>query len=201
MFPVCEVKTFCLFQVLHSPFDDIIPRELKKAKKDKDKEEGKKSQSKATKWVLRLHLSFRFEHREIFCLAGAGTLMFIVMFFVCLSLWQTIIILMLSYRIICWYFKYPSRSIWGSSSDSFPSSATSRLQFRGVTMLNLIFYIAEFVFSVTIVFDALSANSTLIFVGTSVCCRLERKLKRMRRWWIKSARYWSINIVSLLVGI
>lgn len=36
-------------EVLHSPFDDIIPRESKKAKKDKDKEEGKKSQSKATK--------------------------------------------------------------------------------------------------------------------------------------------------------
>lgn len=49
VFPVCDAKTFCLFQVLHSPFDDIIPRELKKAKKDKDKEEGKKSQSKATK--------------------------------------------------------------------------------------------------------------------------------------------------------
>uniref|UniRef100_A0A8C9Z8C2 Spliceosome-associated protein CWC27 homolog n=1 Tax=Sander lucioperca TaxID=283035 RepID=A0A8C9Z8C2_SANLU len=35
-------------EVLHSPFDDIIPRETKKAKKEKDKEEGKKSQSKAT---------------------------------------------------------------------------------------------------------------------------------------------------------
>ena len=35
-------------QVLHSPFDDIIPRESKKSK-NKDKEEGKKSQSKATK--------------------------------------------------------------------------------------------------------------------------------------------------------
>ncbi|KAL1266950.1 hypothetical protein QQF64_002625, partial [Cirrhinus molitorella] len=35
-------------EVLHSPFDDIIPRELK-VKKDKNKEEGKKSQSKATK--------------------------------------------------------------------------------------------------------------------------------------------------------
>lgn len=44
-----DVKTFCLFQVLHSPFDDIIPREIKKTKKEKDKEEGKKSQSKATK--------------------------------------------------------------------------------------------------------------------------------------------------------
>lgn len=36
-------------QVLHSPFDDIIPRERKKSKKDEDKKEGKKSQSKATK--------------------------------------------------------------------------------------------------------------------------------------------------------
>uniref|UniRef100_H3D7J6 Spliceosome-associated protein CWC27 homolog n=2 Tax=Tetraodon nigroviridis TaxID=99883 RepID=H3D7J6_TETNG len=34
-------------EVLHSPFDDIIPRELKKPKKEK--EEEKKSQSKATK--------------------------------------------------------------------------------------------------------------------------------------------------------
>uniref|UniRef100_A0A674PAR6 Spliceosome-associated protein CWC27 homolog n=1 Tax=Takifugu rubripes TaxID=31033 RepID=A0A674PAR6_TAKRU len=34
-------------EVLHSPFDDIIPRDLKKPKKDK--EEDKKSQSKATK--------------------------------------------------------------------------------------------------------------------------------------------------------
>lgn len=36
-------------EVLHSPFDDIIPRESKKSKKDKDKEEAKKVQSKATK--------------------------------------------------------------------------------------------------------------------------------------------------------
>uniref|UniRef100_A0AAX7SF13 Spliceosome-associated protein CWC27 homolog n=1 Tax=Astatotilapia calliptera TaxID=8154 RepID=A0AAX7SF13_ASTCA len=36
-------------EVLHSPFDDIIPREIKKLKKEKDKEETKKSQSKATK--------------------------------------------------------------------------------------------------------------------------------------------------------
>lgn len=41
-------------QVLHSPFDDIVPRESKKSKKDKDKEETKKAQSKATKWVIRL---------------------------------------------------------------------------------------------------------------------------------------------------
>lgn len=39
----------CVFQVLHNPFDDIVPRETKKSKKDKDKEEAKKSQSKATK--------------------------------------------------------------------------------------------------------------------------------------------------------
>ncbi|KAI4816825.1 hypothetical protein KUCAC02_009129 [Chaenocephalus aceratus] len=36
-------------EVLHSPFDDIIPRETRKSKKDKDKEDSKKSQSKATK--------------------------------------------------------------------------------------------------------------------------------------------------------
>uniref|UniRef100_A0A8C7ZXH5 Spliceosome-associated protein CWC27 homolog n=1 Tax=Oryzias sinensis TaxID=183150 RepID=A0A8C7ZXH5_9TELE len=36
-------------EVLHNPFDDIVPRETKKSKKDKDKEEAKKSQSKATK--------------------------------------------------------------------------------------------------------------------------------------------------------
>ncbi|XP_030598370.1 spliceosome-associated protein CWC27 homolog [Archocentrus centrarchus] len=36
-------------EVLHSPFDDIIPRETKKVRKEKDKEEAKKSQSKATK--------------------------------------------------------------------------------------------------------------------------------------------------------
>uniref|UniRef100_A0A3B3TT00 Spliceosome-associated protein CWC27 homolog n=1 Tax=Poecilia latipinna TaxID=48699 RepID=A0A3B3TT00_9TELE len=36
-------------EVLHSPFDDIIPRETKKSRKEKDKEEVKKSQSKATK--------------------------------------------------------------------------------------------------------------------------------------------------------
>ncbi|RXN21348.1 peptidyl-prolyl cis-trans isomerase CWC27-like protein [Labeo rohita] len=35
-------------EVLHSPFDDIIPREIK-VKKQKNKDEGKKSQSKATK--------------------------------------------------------------------------------------------------------------------------------------------------------
>uniref|UniRef100_A0A3Q3W4C5 Spliceosome-associated protein CWC27 homolog n=1 Tax=Mola mola TaxID=94237 RepID=A0A3Q3W4C5_MOLML len=48
-------------EVLHSPFDDIIPRELKKSKKDKDKEEGKKSQSKATNYSL---LSFGEEAEE-----------------------------------------------------------------------------------------------------------------------------------------
>lgn len=36
-------------EVLHSPFDDIIPRDIKRSKKEKDKEEVKKSQSKATK--------------------------------------------------------------------------------------------------------------------------------------------------------
>ncbi|XP_012725075.2 spliceosome-associated protein CWC27 homolog [Fundulus heteroclitus] len=36
-------------EVLHSPFDDIIPRETKKSKKEKEKEDVKKFQSKATK--------------------------------------------------------------------------------------------------------------------------------------------------------
>ncbi|XP_048875448.1 spliceosome-associated protein CWC27 homolog isoform X3 [Brienomyrus brachyistius] len=36
-------------EVLHCPFDDIIPRETRKAKKEKDKDDSKKSQSKATK--------------------------------------------------------------------------------------------------------------------------------------------------------
>ncbi|XP_056322725.1 spliceosome-associated protein CWC27 homolog isoform X1 [Danio aesculapii] len=35
-------------EVLHSPFDDIVPREIK-GKKEKNKDEAKKSQSKATK--------------------------------------------------------------------------------------------------------------------------------------------------------
>ncbi|XP_060765053.1 spliceosome-associated protein CWC27 homolog isoform X2 [Neoarius graeffei] len=35
-------------EVLHSPFDDIVPREIR-VRKEKHKEEGKKSQSKATK--------------------------------------------------------------------------------------------------------------------------------------------------------
>uniref|UniRef100_A0A8C9R2X5 Spliceosome-associated protein CWC27 homolog n=1 Tax=Scleropages formosus TaxID=113540 RepID=A0A8C9R2X5_SCLFO len=35
-------------EVLHNPFDDIVPREIKKVIKEKDKEDGKKSQSKAT---------------------------------------------------------------------------------------------------------------------------------------------------------
>lgn len=49
---------FFSLQVLHSPFDDIIPRDLKKPKKEK--EEDKKSQSKATKWVFRIfHLKFK----------------------------------------------------------------------------------------------------------------------------------------------
>ncbi|XP_010745084.2 spliceosome-associated protein CWC27 homolog [Larimichthys crocea] len=51
-------------EVLHSPFDDIIPRELKKAKKDKDKEEGKKSQSKATKNFSLLSFGEEAEEEE-----------------------------------------------------------------------------------------------------------------------------------------
>ncbi|XP_036973378.1 spliceosome-associated protein CWC27 homolog [Acanthopagrus latus] len=51
-------------EVLHSPFDDIIPRELKKAKKEKDKEEGKKSQSKATKNFSLLSFGEEAEEEE-----------------------------------------------------------------------------------------------------------------------------------------
>lgn len=51
-------------EVLHCPFDDIIPRETKKAKKDKDKEEGKKSQSKATKNFSLLSFGEEAEEEE-----------------------------------------------------------------------------------------------------------------------------------------
>ena len=40
-----------LFQVLNNPFEDIIPRQIKRVKKDKDDEKKIKSKSKATKWV------------------------------------------------------------------------------------------------------------------------------------------------------
>ncbi|CAL8385054.1 spliceosome-associated protein CWC27 homolog [Gadus morhua] len=49
-------------EVLHSPFDDIIPRESKK--KNKDKEEGKKSQSKATKNFSLLSFGEEAEEEE-----------------------------------------------------------------------------------------------------------------------------------------
>ncbi|XP_034566268.1 spliceosome-associated protein CWC27 homolog [Notolabrus celidotus] len=51
-------------EVLHSPFDDIVPREVKKSKKDKDKEEGKKSQSKATKNFSLLSFGEEAEEEE-----------------------------------------------------------------------------------------------------------------------------------------
>ncbi|CAL8278101.1 unnamed protein product [Merluccius merluccius] len=51
-------------EVLHSPFDDIIPRESKKSKKDKEKEEGKKSQSKATKNFSLLSFGEEAEEEE-----------------------------------------------------------------------------------------------------------------------------------------
>ncbi|XP_061118966.1 spliceosome-associated protein CWC27 homolog [Conger conger] len=51
-------------EVLYSPFDDIVPREIKKAKKDKDKEEGKKSQSKATKNFSLLSFGEEAEEEE-----------------------------------------------------------------------------------------------------------------------------------------
>ncbi|XP_042561020.1 spliceosome-associated protein CWC27 homolog [Clupea harengus] len=50
-------------EVLHSPFDDIIPRDLKK-KKDHSKEEGKKSQSKATKNFSLLSFGEEAEEEE-----------------------------------------------------------------------------------------------------------------------------------------
>ncbi|KAJ8401865.1 hypothetical protein AAFF_G00374460 [Aldrovandia affinis] len=51
-------------EVLHSPFDDIVPRETKKAKKDKEKDEGKKSQSKATKNFSLLSFGEEAEEEE-----------------------------------------------------------------------------------------------------------------------------------------
>ncbi|XP_031731052.1 spliceosome-associated protein CWC27 homolog isoform X2 [Anarhichas minor] len=51
-------------EVLHSPFDDIIPRETRKGKKEKDKEEGKKSQSKATKNFSLLSFGEEAEEEE-----------------------------------------------------------------------------------------------------------------------------------------
>uniref|UniRef100_A0A8C8CJC6 Spliceosome-associated protein CWC27 homolog n=1 Tax=Oncorhynchus tshawytscha TaxID=74940 RepID=A0A8C8CJC6_ONCTS len=51
-------------EVLHSPFDDIIPRERKKSKKDEDKKEGKKSQSKATKNFSLLSFGEEAEEEE-----------------------------------------------------------------------------------------------------------------------------------------
>ncbi|XP_069558125.1 spliceosome-associated protein CWC27 homolog [Brachyistius frenatus] len=51
-------------EVLHSPFDDIIPRETKRGKKEKDKEEGKKSQSKATKNFSLLSFGEEAEEEE-----------------------------------------------------------------------------------------------------------------------------------------
>lgn len=40
-----------LFQILFNPFDDIIPRQLKRGKKDKEDEKKIKSKSRATKSV------------------------------------------------------------------------------------------------------------------------------------------------------
>ncbi|XP_058474159.1 spliceosome-associated protein CWC27 homolog [Solea solea] len=51
-------------EVLHSPFDDIVPRESKKTKKEKEKEEGKKSQSKATKNFSLLSFGEEAEEEE-----------------------------------------------------------------------------------------------------------------------------------------
>ncbi|XP_037548480.1 spliceosome-associated protein CWC27 homolog [Nematolebias whitei] len=51
-------------EVLHSPFDDIVPRETKKGRKEKDKEEAKKSQSKATKNFSLLSFGEEAEEEE-----------------------------------------------------------------------------------------------------------------------------------------
>lgn len=64
---ISDVKICCVLKVLHSPFDDIVPREIKKAKKEKDKDEGRKSQSKATKWVPRPHLSLWLQQTSSCC--------------------------------------------------------------------------------------------------------------------------------------
>ncbi|GAA6065916.1 spliceosome-associated protein CWC27 homolog isoform X1, partial [Tachysurus ichikawai] len=50
-------------EVLHSPFDDIIPREIR-VKKEKHKEEEKKSQSKATKNFSLLSFGEEAEEEE-----------------------------------------------------------------------------------------------------------------------------------------
>ncbi|XP_066506843.1 spliceosome-associated protein CWC27 homolog [Hoplias malabaricus] len=50
-------------EVLHSPFDDIVPREIR-VKKEKSKEEGKKSQSKATKNFSLLSFGEEAEEEE-----------------------------------------------------------------------------------------------------------------------------------------
>ncbi|XP_076875229.1 spliceosome-associated protein CWC27 homolog [Brachyhypopomus gauderio] len=50
-------------EVLHSPFDDIVPREIK-VRKDKVKEEGKKSQSRATKNFSLLSFGEEAEEEE-----------------------------------------------------------------------------------------------------------------------------------------
>ncbi|XP_036451184.1 spliceosome-associated protein CWC27 homolog [Colossoma macropomum] len=50
-------------EVLHSAFDDIVPREIK-VKKEKSKEEGKKSQSKATKNFSLLSFGEEAEEEE-----------------------------------------------------------------------------------------------------------------------------------------
>ncbi|KAM9307305.1 spliceosome-associated protein CWC27 homolog [Pholidichthys leucotaenia] len=51
-------------EVLHSPFDDIIPREIKKGKKEKDREVVKKSQAKATKNFSLLSFGEEAEEEE-----------------------------------------------------------------------------------------------------------------------------------------
>lgn len=51
-------------EVLASPFDDIIPRETKKSKMEKNKEEVKKSQSKATKNFSLLSFGEEAEEEE-----------------------------------------------------------------------------------------------------------------------------------------
>ncbi|XP_058862692.1 spliceosome-associated protein CWC27 homolog isoform X1 [Acipenser ruthenus] len=52
-------------EVLHSPFDDIVPRAITNIKKEKEKEDGKKFQSKATKNFSLLSFGEEAEEEEV----------------------------------------------------------------------------------------------------------------------------------------
>ncbi|XP_028661302.1 spliceosome-associated protein CWC27 homolog isoform X1 [Erpetoichthys calabaricus] len=51
-------------EVLYNPFDDIVPREMKKSNKEKEKEDGKKFSSKATKNFSLLSFGEEAEEEE-----------------------------------------------------------------------------------------------------------------------------------------